>query len=242
MTSPDLSQSQIEKAEDHIAYEGQVELLHWQDTSGHGFKIQLGLSDRGQLDYFDGVMSMRKSRGGQRYHVITPERQFEAQFCGRGWAETKGAHIALHIGELDTIQWLRMQTAKDQLEKEESGELWHLIMMELDDDHTIINQARRALVHGVVDPVPKGGPRSKNVAMLLQDRDFAMWFDHRSIYNPGRRDLTFDERDRRVKQILDIDSKVQLDCDDNADELWHLFTVNIHRPFLAYMQRASIKA
>ena len=40
-----------------------------------------------------------------------------------------------------------------------------------------------------------------------------------------------------MKQILGIDSKVQLDCDDNSDELWEMWENQFHRPFLRYLQR-----
>lgn len=241
--SGDLSQAQVQRAEDHIAYEGTVELLSWQDTSNWGFKIRLGLQDRGHLDYFDGVMTMRKSRGGQRYHCILMDegeilRQFEAQFCGRGWSEGKGAHIALHIGELETIAFFRNETTRDQGEAEDPGSNYDIMMMELGDDEGIVNQAKRARVAGVVDPQPKGGPRSKAVAMMLQDEEFREWLARRSIYK--RFDILeyeFDDADRLVKKVLGINSKVQMDTDPNSDDLWAKWEISFHRPFLHYLQR-----
>jgi hypothetical protein len=106
-------------------------------------------------------------------------RQFEAQFCGRGWSEGKGAHIALHIGELETIAFFRQETTRDQGETETPGSNYDIMMMELDDSEAIINQAKRARAAGVVDPQPKGGPRSKAVAMMLQDPDFQEWGSRR---------------------------------------------------------------
>lgn len=245
--SGDLTAAQARRAEDHIAYEGVVELLSWQDTSNWGFKIRLGLMDRGQLDYFDGVMTMRKSRGGQRYHCILMDegeilRQFEAQFCGRGWSEGKGAHIALHIGELETITFFRNETTRDQGETETPGSNYDIMMMELGDDEAIVNQAKRARAAGVVDPQPKGGPRSKAVAMMLQDFEFLHWLSHRSIwavcddtfhrieYNP----ITADEL---VKKKLRITSKKELDLSADSDELWEAWENQFHRPFLHYLQR-----
>lgn len=241
--SGDLTQAQAQRAEDHIAYEGTVELLSWQDTSNWGFKIRLGLMDRGQLDYFEGVMNMRKSRGGQRYHCILMDegeilRQFEAQFCGRGWSEGKGAHIALHIGELETIAFFRQETTRDQGETETPGSNYDIMMMELGDDETIVNQAKRARAAGVVDPQPKGGPRSKAVAMMLQDPDFQEWVDRRSIYAQGieyrRSPLQLDEL---VKKIVRIESKREFDDSDVGEELWLRWETNFHRPFLHYLQR-----
>ncbi len=242
MSTP-LTDAQARRAEDHIAYEGTVELLSWQDTSNWGFKIRLALQDRGHLDYFDGVMTMRKSRGGQRYHCILMDegeilRQFEAQFCGRGWSEGKGAHIALHIGELETIGFFRQETTKDQGETETPGSNYDIMMMELGDDEAIVNQAKRARAAGVVDPQPRGGPRSKAVGMMLNDEDFLRWLARRSIYaRPEIPEYFYETADRLVKNVLGIDSKIQLDCDDNSDELWEMWENQFHRPYLRYLQR-----
>lgn len=248
--SGDLTARQVQTAEDHIAFEGAVELLSWQDTSNWGFKIRLGLSHRGELDYFDGVMTMRKSRGGQRYHCILMEdgeilHQFEAQFCGRGWSEGKGAHIALHIGELDTITFFRNEVTGDQGETETPGTLYEIMMMELGDDEMIVNQAKRARAAGVVDPQPKGGPRSKAVGMMLNDFDFIHWLSYRSLwavcdgdgvrieYNPAT-------ADELVKRTLKISSKKELDhgnAELSSDDVWMRWETQFHRPFLHYLQR-----
>jgi len=246
----DLSQHQIEEAERHIAYEGNVDLVKWIDTSSHGFKITLGLSNRNQLDFFDGVMTMRKSRGGQRYHAILqpyvtdidhgrhpdPESQVqqEWQFCGRGWSESSGAHIAVHIGDRTTIAYWRQQKAGDQVEAEKRGQLFYVMLLELQDDETIVNQEFRSRV--VEPPAPKGGPRSKAVARLIADPEFAQWMNYASIHNcgpQGSRDVK--ERDAYVKFTIGIGSKIELD--NGNESAWQAWETQFHRPFIQYMQR-----
>ncbi len=248
-TSPDISQDAINEAEDHIAYDSQVELVKWLDSSQWGFKITLNLKDRAELDYFDGVMVMRKNRGGQRYSAIFDgEQNQEMQFCGRGWSESGGAHIALHVPHLDDQVFWRGSKTRDQVEKDHYGVSMHIMLMELDDNEEIINQAKRARVRGVVDPMPKGGPRSKAIAILMNDAEWCDWLKNRSIYKSwhrppkqtdgmiGNYDLdTLIGRDQLVKKVLCVTSKIELD--HGAEEAWLRWEQNFHRPFIQWMQR-----
>lgn len=227
--------------EDHLAYEGRTELVKWIDTSSHGFKITLGLKDRAELDYFDGVMTMRKNRGGQRYQAMITARdeltQHEMQFCGRGWSESGGAHAALHIPHIEDQVFWRQLVCRDQVEKDKHGETIDIMLMELDDNEEIVNQAKRARQRGILDPQPKGGPRSKAVAIALQDIDFGVWLDRRSIYKVANFTCprTFAERDLLVKDILGVESKK--DLDNGNDLAWNKWENQFMRPFLRWSQR-----
>ena len=232
----ELTQAQIEKIEEYIAFEGQVELLHWEDTSQWGFKIKLGLSARVCLDWFDNTMKRSKKRGGQRYHCIltgNTDRQIEALFCGRGWAETQGAHVALHIPDFDDQRWFRGFDTRDQGEKEDRGSMWNILLLEVGEDEIIINQKRRQKA----DPVPVGGARSKAVAMLLQDADFIHWLDKKSLWTTGG-DLdlrTFGERDALAKEVCGFKSKVELD--NGNEEAWVRWEQQFHRPFIQWLKK-----
>jgi hypothetical protein len=248
----DLTALQIAQAEDHIAYEGVVELRKWIDTSAQGFKLTLGLSNRNQLDQFDGVMSMRKSRGGQRYHAIiqpywttsTGERkpdssqmvQQEWQFAGRGWSEGSGAHIAIHIGDREPIIWWRQKKCADQVEAEARGGIYYIMLLELDDDETIVNQEKRDRV--IPPELPKGGPRSKAVARTILDPEFGLWLNKRSLYraleDPCRYDLPA-KRDALVKRTCGMASKVELDNGNEA--AWQMWELQFLRPFIQWSQQ-----
>jgi len=249
----ELSQAQIEKIEEYIAFEGQVELLHWEDTSQWGFKVKLGLTARVCLDWFDNTMKRSKHRGGQRYHCIfydvnggidtennvNSSPQIEALFCGRGWAESSGAHIALHIPDVDAQRWFRGFNTRDQGEKEGRGVEWSVLLLEIGEDEIIINQKRR----GKADPPPVGGPRSQAVARMLQDSEFICWMSFHSIYGKpvkppdGSVELpySFEEADSFVKNICGFKSKIELD--NGNDQAWNLWERQFHRPFIQWCER-----
>jgi len=248
----DLTDMDVARIEDHIAFEGNVELKKWIDTSAHGFKITLSLENRQRLDSFDGVMAMRKSRGGQRYQaIVTPywvnidhgrqpdETQAfvqEWQFCGRGWSESGGAHIAVHLGDSDAIQWWRMKKAADQVEAGERGSEYLIMLLELDDDETIVNQTKRQVA--IAPPPDKGGPRSKHVARMIQDPEFGLWLTRYSLYasheEPYKYDLTAN-RDALVKRVCGMVSKVEL---DNGNETaWQKWDSQFKTPFIKWSQR-----
>lgn len=231
----ELDLTTIERIERFIVFESKVELLHWEDTSQWGFKIKLGLQSRAELDAFDTTLKRSKKRGGQRYHCILYgefNRQLETQFAGRGWAETQGAHLALHVPDLDDQLFWRQCPTRDQGEKETQGRSFDMLMMEIGDDEIIIDQTMR----GKAEAALKGGPHSKAVAMLLQDADFGDWLDNRSIYATADQTRTLGERDTLMKAACKIKSKVEFDYDDEA---WQRFETQFHRPFIQYMQKRT---
>lgn len=245
----ELTQAQIEKIEEYIAFEGQVELLHWEDTSQWGFKIKLGLTARVCLDWFDKTMKRSKKRGGQRYHCIFTggeyERQIEALFCGRGWAETSGAHIALHVPDVDDQRWFRGFNTRDQGEKEDRGAEWGVLLLEVGEDEIIINQKRREKT----DPPPVGGARSKAVAMMMQDQEFRVWLDQVSIHKLSQPEQesfiksatgyyrSLEGIDLLVKSICGFKSKVELD--NGNEQAWNLWERQFHRPFIQWCKRGD---
>ncbi len=232
----------IERIERFIVFESKVWLNSWIDTSNHGFKITLGLKSRAELDYFDNTMKRSKRRGGQRYHMIlTPAigdieevMQQEAMFCGRGWNETKGAHLALHFPGLSDQHWWRNQKTRDQ---EGECSTWNIILMEVGDDEIIIDQTLR----DKAEQQPVGGPRSKAVAMLLQDGGFSCWLDLHSLHSKqgidGLVQRTFEQRDALMKAVCGISSKIEFD--NNGDAAWEIWENQFHRPFIQYMQNAK---
>ena len=249
----ELSERQIAMAEEHVAFEGKLGFEKWIDTSAYGFKITLSLEGRHQLDAFDGVMSYRAKRGGHRYMAIcqpywqpdgpgTPKKpddsqQFvdEWQFAGRGWSESKGAHIAVMVADRQAISRWKLRTAGDQVTDDTGPRHYYVMLLELDDDETIVNQAKRERV--VAPPTPKGGPRSKAVARMLQDPDFANWMDNHSIHSDylGPHDRTLEQRDGMMKAKCGIKSKIEFD--NGNEEAWQAWETQFHRPFIQYMQR-----
>jgi hypothetical protein len=59
--------------EDHIAFQGEVQLLNWSETHNGGAKVVLQLADAGDLEAFK-LMTVRKGRvAGQRLAVVMVE-------------------------------------------------------------------------------------------------------------------------------------------------------------------------
>jgi len=248
----ELNERQIAQAEQHIAFEGKLGFEKWIDTSAFGFKITFSLEGRHQLDAFDGVMSYRAKRGGQRYMAIcqpywqpdgpgTPKKadasqQFvdEWQFAGRGWSESGGAHIAIMVAERRSIGVWKLRKAGDQMTDDTGPRHYYVMLLELDDDETIVNQTKR---ERVVAPAERpGGPRSKAVARLLLADDFGEWLDQRSIYAVGYAQTTA-QRDETIKKVCAITSKREFDNGTSADAHWEIWETQFHRPFIQAMQR-----
>lgn len=241
---------ELAMAEQHVAYDGHVTLRNWIDSSAHGFKLVLDLESRAELDHFDGVMAYRKKRGGQRYMaIIQPywypdgvgkpdaSRQFvqEWLFAGRGWSESKGAHIAVLVRAASEIDyWKINSTTEDQATDDDRISRYYVMLLELEDDETIVNQEKRERVIPMEEK--KGGPKSKAVAQLLSDRDFVEWLSW-SIYSrlddPDRYEDPANV-DQLIKQVCRIESKKQFDLEPDK---WELFENQFHRPFIHHMRR-----
>lgn len=243
-------------AEQSIAFEGVISFEKWQDTSARGFKITFGLASRNDLNYFDGVMSIRGRRGGQRYNAIvqpywrpdgpgTPAEadhaaQFveEWHFAGRGWSESAGAHLAIVIHDPAAIAGWRMRKTVDQLTDADEADLCqcYVMLQEIDDDELIVNQARRK----VVQQVEKGGARSKKVARMCQDHEFQLWLNRHSIYaDPEDPELYTDPAaaDHLIKRVCGIESKRFFDVGPHADTRWRMFDNQFNRPFVQWLAR-----
>jgi len=252
-----LSERQIAQAEQHIAFEGTLQYMKWVETSAHGFKITLQLGSRHGLDSFDGVMTVRSKRGGQRYMAIiqpywqpdgpgTPEKpdasqQFidEWQFAGRGWSESAGAHIAVCLMDRAAIASWKLRKAADQITDDSGPRQYYVMLLELDDDETIVNQEKRERVVRAEDA--PGGPRSKKVARLCDDPDFQEWLSGDSIYASLEVPLRYCGQpklaDKLIKRICGIDSKRHFDVGANADKNFETFENQFNRPFIKAMSR-----
>jgi len=245
--SDELSEGDLKQIGEYTVYEGNVELWRWQETSSAGFKVVLKLPQRSDLDYFDSMVARRKGKAGHLFQcVLWPldgdanwQKQMEAQYWGRNWSETIGATFALHFHG-DDQRWWKTHGTRDQGEPEIPGFELRILIMERGDDGRLINQARaRAVTAGQQriaaereKPEPiKGGPKSKNVAIWMQDTDVLEWLNEASIYqNQGPFESAADI-DALVKAVCQIDSKREFDHNPAAFESWEN---QFNRPFLQW--------
>lgn len=220
-----------------LAYHGPVELLKWQDSSGSGPKVVLGLSDRGELDHFDQATRRNKRKAGQQYRCYfqdkagnnlkhTPD---ECWFFGGNWSHQQGATIALAFTE-EHLAWFKTLKTRDN---SETGERFYLALVELDDAGAPINQAKAKQFQDVLEL--KGGPKSKFAARRNKDVDFQRWVGHRMELDHN---ATVEQCDAWIKKICAIHSKRLFDYSDpvTGEEYWDRYQKWVERPFLAWGQ------
>lgn len=179
----------------------------------------------------------------------------EFWFMGANWAHQDGARVSFSVVSLEPYHDL--ETSDQKAGK--PLECW-LTLIEIGDDERPVDQdkadlleqdAARAtvLVSGEIDTKPmvaeavaavdaaaaaelakpKGGPHSKNVAMLCQDDEFRWWIAEQ-IDAPEK--PSEEQADAWVKQVVGIQSKVELDHDPEALKR---FQANVQRPFLRWL-------
>ena len=131
------------------------------------------------------------------------------------------------------IAWWRQKRCADQVEAEHRGNIYYIMLLELAEDETVINQRKRNMV--VPPPPDKGGPRSKAMARMMHDLDFIEWLCNISVHKGRITVATFDSIDKLVKNTIGIKSKVELD--NGNPQAWTLWEAQFHRPFIQHMSR-----
>jgi hypothetical protein len=224
-----------------LAYHGPVRLLSWSESSAQEFKFKLELLDgRNALAHFENVTRRSGKRAGQRYRAVWQSDEgkeiagpAELWFCGADWSHQSGATLRFTVHPED-VAWVRAQPT---LDVDELAPKVYLGLVQLDVDDRPIDPekaARAQWAEGLT-----GGPKSKNVARLCQDREFQAFVGVRMNLN---RPATLEEADDWVKRMCDIPSKKCLDHDDPKTGLpvWETYEARVHRPFLSWSQsRAS---
>jgi hypothetical protein len=245
----ELSSQEAAVVNRYTAWEGEVELMRWQETSSAGFKVILRLPSRQDLDAFDGVMKRRKGKAGHLYRVIFFDtertgqelRSTESQFWGRNWGEGVGASLALHFDHADMIWW-KDQKTRDQGDPEIEGLRTRLLMMELSDDSRLVDQAAARAAEKAMEPKPApkpiGGAQSKRVAMWMQNKDTMDWLNS-SVYRPQGPFFDMDDVDALLKKELRFASKAELDHDP---ELLEKFNMKFYHPCMDWNTRRGTQA
>lgn len=205
-----------------VAFEGIVELSKWADTSGSGQRIWLKLADREALAHFDKVTKRRGGKGGQIYRyyfadpdgVLIDEMQGEAWFIGATWSHTEGAKITLEVPDLTEF---RKRPTTDGSAVDEGAHL-HLTLVQINEESEAIDQVQQDK-NTALEQRLKGGAESKRAAILTQAEDFRQFVAER-MYGaerpPERRLVTSKEADAWMKRHVRIQSKIELDHDQDA--------------------------
>ncbi len=246
--------------EEHAAFHEMVTLLSWQSTSRAGYKFKLGLPSRAELAHFDQATRRSGKRAGQRYvatlteteeATLLPPTTMRLWFSGANWAHQEGARVTFTTDE-EGFEAIRAYNPKDS--NLGTPAVFWLTLVQVDEDELPINQVAQTRLEvalgdagpagpvnepGVVSGVPlappepdkpKGGPRSKQVAMTCQETEFQYYVGEQEGYDKA----TFAQADAYVKRIVGFTSKVELDQGDRGDAIWQAFITKIRRPYFEW--------
>jgi len=222
---------QLDEAARLVAFEGQVTLAKWADSSSSGPKVTFSLLDRDALAPFEKATKRRGKRAGQRYLVILatslgepmPEAPDECFLMGAQWTHTAGASVTFTF---ESVDYWRRFTSGDQGE----GTKFHITLVEIQSDETPVDQVSQDVFEKATKR--KGGPRSKFVAQRNQAKDFQTYVGKRTEMPEDRWHLVgADTCDRWVKQMCGVESKIDFDYELAA---WERYEKLINRPFLTW--------
>lgn len=222
-----------------VAFEGFVRLMKWQDTSTSGPKVWFALGDRVDLDHFEKATKRRGKKAGQRYMLTVAtdlgdpleNAPTECWFAGAQWSHQSEPSITLVFESVDF--WRRYGTA----DHDSVGQAFHFTMVQLQENEQPVDQEQADLVEQGQKRL-KGGPRSKNVALLTQGRDFQSFVGYRMGTPRDRWYLVgADSADRWIKQVCGVQSKIEF---DHNEEAWERYEKLIRTPFLTWA-RANLK-
>jgi hypothetical protein len=227
-----MTQQQDEAAR-MVAFEGVVKLAKWTDSSSAGPKVTFTLLDKDALTPFEKATKRRGKKSGQRYLVtladsrgelITAGAPDECILLGAQWTHTAGATATFAFGDL--LFWRGLNTA----DQSDTPTELHLVLVELQADETPVDQVSQAAMEKATKP--KGGPRSKHVAQVVQASDFCQFVGKRLEMPQDRWHMvTADMADKWVKQVCGIESKVDFDYNQQA---WERYENLVKRPFITW--------
>lgn len=215
-----------------IAFEGQVKLAKWADSSSGGPKVTFALLDKDALTPFEKTTKRRGRKSGQRFLVILadstgqpiPETPDECVLLGASWTHTQGATVTFAF---DSVEFWRRFTTADQ---SESPTQFHLTLVEMQDDETPVDQVSQATLEKATKR--KGGPKSKHVAQVIQGQDFRTFVGKRlEMREDAWHLVTAEIADKWVKQVVGIESKADLDHEPAA---WERYEKLVRRPFISW--------
>lgn len=216
-----------------VAFHELVTVKAWTDSSSRGPTIKVGLGSRDSLTIFETVTRRAKKRAGQRFAAIWQDEALSRKytmdlwFAGANWAHQDGASVKFSIlsDDLETFQ----QDWKLPLANNDGHPIFYwLTLVQIDDDEKPIDQKKAELMDAT-EPKPKGGPKSKRVAILTQQPDFQQYVYFRKREPAGPDPMG--DADRWVKETCNVTSKVEFDHNEAA---WDLFQTRVMSPFVRW--------
>ena len=187
-----------------------------------------------------------------------PLEAMELWFAGANWAHQDGARVVFSVTHEDLeffrecavpAFWMTLVQVDDD---EKPVNQVKLEALELSDPPATVLHEAAPIPDKVWDELPdaidshpqripedvrptteqiervKGGPRSKNVAMLCQDDEFCWYVSEKDDIDEK---ANFAQADAYVKKVCEIQSKIEFDHDEAA---WLRFIEKVRRPFFVW--------
>lgn len=221
--------------ERYVAFEGFVRLRRWTESSSSGHKVVFHVGGLEELKPFEKAVRRRGKKSGQRYYLIiatdkgdpVPNTPDECWFAGADWSHQNGGSITLVFASID---FWRLFTTADQ---GGDGQPFHFTMVEINAQEEPVDQQQQDRTEEGRKKLA-GGPKSKHAAMRNTEPEFQQFVAFRmGVARDKWHAIGADSCDRWVKQMVGIQSKIELD--HNADA-WQRYESLITRPYITWAQ------
>lgn len=208
-----------------IAFHEIVTVKSWADSSSRGPSIKVQLSSRDSLATFEKIVKRAGKRAGQRFASVWQDAEatwnlpIELWFAGANWAHQDGASVKFSLTSTD------LETFRNMIDfgmEGEPPEYW-LTLVQVDEDEKPIDQKKADRLEAGL----KGGPKSKRVAMLTQQKDFQAYVSYRTNVKIE----TTEAADQWLKEQCGVESKREFDHNPDA---WSMFEARVMSPFIRW--------
>lgn len=215
---------------DIVAWSGPVQLAEarWTDREGTTVRFKLLKVDEERRNPFMQFTKRRKDRAGTRFNatIVSVKDPELVVYCNEvmlaGWndSQTQGMSVTM---------WLAEDKMGHPFEGFDRKSEFMVVLVELDEDETPINQKTRAKVEAA--SVKPSERLSYRAAMLCKNPDFWAWASSEESMDP----IT-DETEARdwMLDVLEIDSRAQLDKDPAKA---HIFRERIGKAFTEWSEK-----
>jgi len=238
----------------HQVYNAPVELWSWSETSSTGKRVKFHLNSRDELSAFekDKINKKRgrdpKPRLGDIYrmslfHVTEEGKRGEhfalMDFCFRGsaWSDRNGASLTVEVFEEVHFEFFKRLNTKDNTEEKTGQEFW-IVIAQLNDNGELVDQAQRRIAEQEQRTRPKGGPKSKRCGRMCSDAGFWVFLQGwLQTHGYAERVGTQDDVNLIVRKMCNIDSRAEL---DHNDEAWEYWLAEFEKPYLSIKNAEAV--
>ncbi len=222
-----------------VAHQGMMELIDakWELHSGRTVKLRIVNNPEAPLivNPFGAFVRRRGNRVGTRFNAVfvrygagTPFFQGELMLAGGGHPLGQGMWVKFWLDDEESNHPFAGCMGR---KGDHPGDLFAVVMVELDDDDMAIDQAKRARLEKGV----KGGELARYSALLCTNELFLQYLSEKElvglpspISRPPSWWGTDDRAARWIRWACGVESRAELDNNPKAAEIFH---ERIRRPY-----------